>query len=176
MNVHPSQPNPSVTNDSTTENNIGKRQSEGEQEVDNELRPSIPGRQSKKRERNSPTSESRTQHTEFNCNNRYEQLSHLPGDDNVDDNNDIILTDRTNNTQTNGETSKLQDPKPPPIFIYGVTNYKDMVAHLSATIQKEQYQCKVISKDTIKIHVATPDSYRKLNNYKKIKPHTTQIK
>jgi hypothetical protein len=28
MNVQPSQPNPSVTNDSTIENNIGKRQSE----------------------------------------------------------------------------------------------------------------------------------------------------
>jgi hypothetical protein len=36
MNVQPSQPNPSVTNYSTTEDNIGKRQSEGEQEVDNE--------------------------------------------------------------------------------------------------------------------------------------------
>jgi hypothetical protein len=30
MNVQPSQPTPSVTNDSTTENNVGKRQSEGE--------------------------------------------------------------------------------------------------------------------------------------------------
>jgi hypothetical protein len=77
------------------------------------------------------------------------------------------------------ELSKLQDPKPPPIFIYGVPNYKDMVAHLSATIQKEQYQCKVISKDTIKIHVATPDSYRKLIKQlqeKKIIHHTYQMK
>jgi hypothetical protein len=97
--------------------------------------------------RNSPTSESRTQHNEINCNNRCEQLSHLPGDDNVDDNNDTILTGRTNNAQTNGETSKLQDPKLPPIFIYVVTNYKAMVTHLSATIQKEQYHCKVISND-----------------------------
>jgi hypothetical protein len=36
MDVQPSQPNPSVTNDSTTKNNIGKRHSEGEQEIDNE--------------------------------------------------------------------------------------------------------------------------------------------
>jgi hypothetical protein len=79
------------------------------------------------------------------CNNRYEQLSRLPGDDNVDDNNnDTTLTDRTNSTQTNGETSKLQDPKPPPIFIYRVTICRDIVAHLSATIEKEQYHCKVI--------------------------------
>jgi hypothetical protein len=115
----------------------------------------------KKWKGNRPTSESKTQHIEFNCNNRYEQPSHLPGDDNVDDNSDTILTDRINNTQTNGETSKLQDPKPTPICIYGVTNYKDMVAHLSATIQMEQYHCKVISKDTIKIHVTTSASYPK---------------
>jgi hypothetical protein len=115
----------------------------------------------------------------FNCNNRYEQLSHLPGDDNVDDNNDTILAGRVNNTQTNVETSKQQDPKPPPIFIYGVTNYKDMVAHLSATIQKEQCHCEVISKDTIKIHVTTPDSYRKLIKQlqeDKIIHHTYQMK
>jgi hypothetical protein len=154
MNVQPSQPNPSVTNDSTTESNIGKGQSEGEQEVANETATKYTWQTVKKRKRNSPTSESRTKHIEFNCNNGYEQVSHLPGVDNVYDNNDIILTDRTNNTQTNVETSELQDPKPPSVFIYWVTNYKDMVAHLSATIQREQFHCKVISKDTIKIHVA----------------------
>jgi hypothetical protein len=36
MNVQPSQPNQSATNDSATRNNIGKRKSEGEQEVENE--------------------------------------------------------------------------------------------------------------------------------------------
>jgi CRISPR/Cas system CMR subunit Cmr6 (Cas7 group RAMP superfamily) len=40
-----------VTNDSTTENNIGKRQSEGEQEVDNETEIKYTGRQSKRRRR-----------------------------------------------------------------------------------------------------------------------------
>jgi hypothetical protein len=88
------------------------------------LQPRVPGRQKKQWKRSSPTSERRTQHIEFDCNNRYEQLSHLPGDDNVDDNNDTIHTDRTNNTLSpkNGETSKLQNPKPPPKFIYGVTS------------------------------------------------------
>jgi hypothetical protein len=36
-----------------------------------------------------------------------------------------------------------------------------MTAYLS-TIIEEQYQCKVISNDTIKIYATTPDSYRKL--------------
>jgi hypothetical protein len=54
-----------------------------------------------------------------------------------------------------------------------------MVAHLSATIQKENYHCKIISKDTIKIHEATPDSYRKLIKQlqeDKIINHTYQMK
>jgi hypothetical protein len=37
-----------------------------------------------------------------------------------------------------------------------------MTAHLSAIIEEEQCLCKVISNDTIKIYMATPDSYRKL--------------
>jgi hypothetical protein len=30
-----------------------------------------------------------------------------------------------------------------------------MIAHLSAIIEEEQYHCKVISNDTIKIHYST---------------------
>jgi hypothetical protein len=117
MNFQTNQPNPSVRNDSTTENNIGKRQSEGEQEVDSETVTKYAWQTIKKRKRNSPTPQSRTQHIEFNCNNRNEQLSHLPGGDNVEDNKDTIL--RSNDTQRNEENSKLQDPKATTIFIYG---------------------------------------------------------
>jgi hypothetical protein len=58
MNVQPSQPNPSVTNDSRTENNIRKRKSEGEQEVDNETATKYTWQTIQKKKRNSPTSES----------------------------------------------------------------------------------------------------------------------
>jgi hypothetical protein len=54
-----------------------------------------------------------------------------------------------------------------------------MVSHLCATIRKEQYYCKVISKDTIKTHVTKPDSYRKLIKQlqeDKIIHHTYQMK
>jgi hypothetical protein len=37
-----------------------------------------------------------------------------------------------------------------------------LIAYLPATIEEEQYHCKVISNDTIKIHLTTPESYRKL--------------
>jgi hypothetical protein len=54
-----------------------------------------------------------------------------------------------------------------------------MVAHSSATIQKEQYHCKIISKNTIKIHVTKPGPYRKLIKQvqqDKIMHHTYQMK
>jgi hypothetical protein len=54
-----------------------------------------------------------------------------------------------------------------------------MIAHLSAIIEVEQYHCKVISNDTIKIHMTTPESYRKLIKQlqeDKIIPRTYQMK
>jgi hypothetical protein len=72
MNAQPSQPNPTVANYSKTENNTEKKQSEGEQEVDNETANKYTGQTIKKRKRNSRTSENRTQHIEFNCNSRFE--------------------------------------------------------------------------------------------------------
>ncbi|PNF35987.1 hypothetical protein B7P43_G02293 [Cryptotermes secundus] len=54
-----------------------------------------------------------------------------------------------------------------------------MVAHLSATIEEDQYYCKVQSNDTIKIQVTTPESYRKLIKQlqdDKIIYHTYQLK
>jgi hypothetical protein len=79
---------------------------------------SMPGRWSRKgREMAQP------QKTELNK----LKSSYMTGTNNSllpDNDNDIILTDRTNNTQINGETSRPRDPKPPPIFVYGVTNYR----------------------------------------------------
>jgi hypothetical protein len=54
-----------------------------------------------------------------------------------------------------------------------------MIAHLSAIIEEEEYHCKVISSYTIKIHVTTPESYRKLIKQlrdDKIIHHTYQMK
>jgi hypothetical protein len=110
------------------------------------LQASARGRQSK-RKRSSPTTENRPQQLEFNCNNRYEQLSQLPDADN----DDIMLTDGTDNPQPTKENSRHRDSKPAPVFVYGVTNFNDMTTHLSAIIEEEQYHCKVISNDTIKI-------------------------
>jgi hypothetical protein len=72
-----------------------------------------------------------------------------------------MLTDGTDNPQPTKEYSRQRDSKPPLIIVYRVKNFND-IAHLSAIIEEEQYHCKVIANDTIKIYVATPESYRKL--------------
>jgi hypothetical protein len=56
----------------------------------------------KKRNRSSPTTENRAQQLEFNCNNRYEQLSQLPDTDN----DDIMLTDGADNPQLTKENNR----------------------------------------------------------------------
>jgi hypothetical protein len=153
----------------------GKRQQDATYETEPETTSKCTWQTIKKRKRNSPTSENRAKQLEFNCNNRYEQLSQLPDANN----DDIMLTDRTDNPQITKEYKRQRDPKPPPIFVYGVTNFNDMTVHLSAIIEEEQYQCKVISDDTIKICTATPDSYRKLIKHPqedKIIYHTHQMK
>ena len=55
-----------------------------------------------------------------------------------------------------------REHKPPPIYVYGVTNYQAMVSYITTTLEEEQYYCKAFSDDTIKINVYTPDSYRRL--------------
>ena len=62
-------------------------------------------------------------------------------------------------------TPRAQQPrehKPPPIYLYGVTNYQDMVSYLTATFEEEQYYCKALTDETIKINVSISDSYRRL--------------
>jgi hypothetical protein len=44
-------------------------------------------------------------------------------------------------------------PESPCIYIniYGVTNYRDKVEHPATTIDEEQYYCKALSNETIKL-------------------------
>jgi hypothetical protein len=111
----------------------GERQQDATYEIEPETTIKCTLQTIKKRKRSSPTTENRAQQLELNCNNRYEQLSQLPDTD-----NDIMLTDRTDNPQLTKENNRQWDPKPPPIFIYGVTNFNDMIAHLSAIMEEEQ--------------------------------------
>jgi hypothetical protein len=112
----------------------------------------------KKEKRNNPIPEDGAQRPEITCSNRYEQLSQLQNDYN----GDTMHTYTINNIQPKEKTNSPKNSKPPPIFVYGVTNFNDMVKHLSTTIEEDQYYCKVQPNGTIKIHVSTPESYRRL--------------
>jgi hypothetical protein len=129
----------------------------------------------KKRKRNTPTSEEGASRPPISCSNRYEQLSQLPNDFT----DDAMHTDAITNTQPIVKFTSPKDPKPPPIFVYGVINFNDMAKYLSKTIAEDQYYCKVQSNDTIKIYVSTPDSYRRIVKQlqdDKIVYHTYQLK
>jgi hypothetical protein len=74
--------------------------------------------------------------------------------------------DNDNNHSENNLTNKNNDNdishKPPPIYIYGVTNYKEMVQNLASAIQMGTYITKAMANNIIKINPKTPEIYRKL--------------
>jgi len=57
--------------------------------------------------------------------NRFDELSHLSDDDIHKLDKDLPATGGTSRTQ------RSRKHKPPPIYVYGVTNYQDMVSYLS---------------------------------------------
>ena len=92
----------------------------------------------------------------FTSRNRFDELSHLSDDDIYKLEEDLPATAGTSRTQ------QSREHKPPPIYVYGVTNYQDMVSYLTVTLEEEQYYCKALSDEMIKINVSTSDSYRRL--------------
>ena len=89
-----------------------------------------------------------------------------------------IPFNRTNITPTNPEDTTINH-KPPPIFIYGVTNYNKMVEYLTTAVKEEQYYCKTQSNGTIRVNTSTSDSYRrliKLLQHDNIVYHTYQLR
>jgi hypothetical protein len=84
-------------------------------------------------------------------------------------------------THTISETSNQQskEPKPPPIYVYGVTNYNAMVNSLAAVTATETYHSKTISDNTVIIYPGTTETCRRLVSHlrdKKIIFHTYQLK
>lgn len=86
---------------------------------------------------------------------------------------------QTERNTSNTKTTQIKDPKPPPIYIYGVKDYKAMVTNLASVAEEETYFTKALPNNTIKINPQTPDTYRKLIHHireEKIVHHTYQIK
>lgn len=80
---------------------------------------------------------------------------------------------------SNTKSTEIKDPRPPPIYIYGVKDFKAMIEHLALVAAEETYFTKALPNNTIKINPQTPDTYRKLIHHireEKIVHHTYQIK
>lgn len=72
-----------------------------------------------------------------------------------------------------------QEHKPPPIYIYGVTNFKAMTESLSKIVADEQYYTRTTTENTVKINLKTVEAYRKLVHHLReegIVFHTYQLK
>lgn len=70
-------------------------------------------------------------------------------------------------------------PKPPPIFIPGVTNIMNMIESFVTIIPRDDFSYKSQRNDEVKVMVSTIESYRKLMKYLengKINYHTYQIR
>jgi hypothetical protein len=59
-------------------------------------------------------------------------------------------------------TPRPQEHHPPPIYIYGVTNYKAMIDSLALVVADEQYHTRTTKDNTVKVSPKTSDAYRKL--------------
>lgn len=87
------------------------------------------------------------------------------------------LSKETEENIGNVETNKI--PKPPPIFVHGVQDFKEMTKQLEEIAKKEEYQTKSLINNVVKINCETPEIYRKLVKEfkeKNIYHHTYQLK
>jgi hypothetical protein len=81
-------------------------------------------------------------------------------------------------TSTNPVNPK-REPEPPPIYIYGVDDFKTMLSNLATVTENETYIGKALPNNTIKLMSNTAETYRKLIQHvrdEKIIQHTYQPK
>jgi hypothetical protein len=92
----------------------------------------------------------------FNSPDSFAELSHLSNDDIQ------ASTSAPHANISSDQATQLRVHKQPPIYVYGVTNYRDTVKYLTETLEKEQYYCKALPNETVNINVNISDTYRRL--------------
>jgi hypothetical protein len=122
----------------------------------------------KKRKRNPQSTPTET-HIPTITNNRYEPLTESPPEDTSPDDN---------KSAPNTSATPQPNPRPPPIYIYGVTTYKAMLNNLQEAIEAERFHTKTLSNNTVKVNTHSIEGYRKLIrhlNNENIVHHTYQL-
>jgi hypothetical protein len=77
------------------------------------------------------------------------------------------LANADENTKESADVQQRVNPKPPPIFVHGVTDYTKMIQALEAIVEAEQYKTKAMANNVIKINVNTTETYRKVVRFMK---------
>jgi hypothetical protein len=81
--------------------------------------------------------------------------------------------------QTSTHRDTPNTPRPPPIFVYGVKNFKAMLDDLADVAEPDTYRTKALANDIVKLSPNTIDTYRNLVKHMKeenIVHHTYQVK
>lgn len=80
---------------------------------------------------------------------------------------------------SNNDSNAKKIPKPPPIFIDDVVNFPVMINNIETVINADEFTCKTLSKNQVKINANSIETYRKLVKLleqHKIAFHTYQLK
>jgi len=90
-----------------------------------------------------------------------------------------MLMEEASYPETSDHPKTPTTPKPPPIFVHGVINYKDMIKSITDVAEEEQFYTKTLANNIIKLSCSTPSTYRAIvKNFKEknIYFHTYQLK
>lgn len=78
----------------------------------------------------------------------------------VDD--DTVDTETNQDDKTENESPKKTEPKPPPLFIHGVLNYQQMINNILTVLKPEEYVCRSLANNVVKINAKEVVAYREL--------------
>jgi hypothetical protein len=90
-----------------------------------------------------------------------------------------MLTDEASYPEPSDHPNTPTIPKPPPIFVHGVINYKDMIKSITEVAEEEQFSTRTLANNVIKLLCTSPTTYRTLVKHfkeKNIYYHTYQLK
>jgi hypothetical protein len=90
-----------------------------------------------------------------------------------------MLMDEQSNPAISDHPETPIIPKPPPIYVHGVINYKDTIKSITEVATDEQFYTKTLANNVINLSCSTPTTYRAIvKNFKEknIYFHTYQIK
>jgi hypothetical protein len=73
-----------------------------------------------------------------------------------------LLTNEVTNKEPADVNTTKRIPRPPPIFVYDVINYAQMIQHLAEVAEEENYSTRSMANNIIKINFHSAETYRKI--------------